>query len=87
MILFCNAVAVAKRLDLGGGFRAAVGDDALQHLDAILELLDLPAKANDIGSYDLAIDVMGNKAKRAKAINQIHEMIDKTEMAAQLRKL
>jgi hypothetical protein len=55
--------------------------------ESLIEMLELPAKANDIGSYDLAIDVMGNKAKREKAIKQIREMVDKTETAAELRKL
>ena len=50
-------------------------------------MLDLPARANDIGSYELAIEVMGDKAKREKAIKQIQEMVGKTNMAAELRKL
>ncbi|HST05044.1 MAG TPA: HEAT repeat domain-containing protein [Chloroflexia bacterium] len=55
--------------------------------ESLIEMLDLPARANDIGSYELAIEVMGDKAKREKAIKQIQEMVGKTNMAAELRKL
>jgi hypothetical protein len=43
--------------------------------ESLIEMLGLPAKANDVGSYDLAIEVMGDGEGREKAIKEIGEMV------------
>ena len=42
----CDSIAVAKGFDLRGGLDAAVGNDPLEHSDALLKLLDLAAQPN-----------------------------------------
>src|SRR5438270_396923 len=39
-------LSVTQRLDLSGGFDAAIGDDPLEHADSLLQLLDLVAQPN-----------------------------------------